>query len=240
MHEEAAVRRRRRARDLGRARSDPGARGSHPAQLGPDARHHQRGLRRACAAHRPGDGAVPTGPPARRVRGALPRERGDGAPRQGGRLQQRRNRVVPRRAARCGTRYRRSCGSSRPRRGSSTTCHDVAVSICSGQRDGRRHGRPGRRRGRRTGRGLRRQGRQGQDRARVGRRQPASAARGVRARRRRRHQLQPAAPVSRSRTRSAARASRRTRRRARSRASAGRCRRASGASWRPGSGAARS
>ena len=94
------VRRRRRGVRPESVRA--GARGSHAAHARSDARDRQRSLRRARDAPRAGARAVSAHPADLRIPGPLPRERGDGRLREGVRLLERRDRVVPVAAAQLG------------------------------------------------------------------------------------------------------------------------------------------
>ena len=127
-------------RDRGGVRAEsrrPGARGSHAAQPRSDARDRQRSLRRARDASRDGARAVPAHPADLGIPGPLPRERSDGRLREGVRLLERRDRVVPDGAAQLGADAWASCGWSRATEQKKLyDIHDVAVSVAANSQNG--------------------------------------------------------------------------------------------------------
>ena len=212
----------------------PGARGSHAAHARSDARHRQRGVGRARDASRAGAGAVSAHPADLRVPGSLPRERSDGRLRQGVRLLERRDRVVPVAAAQLGADHGRAVAGDADRTEEAVR-HPRRRGVGRGQQqERRRHRRAGGRRPRHARRGLRRQGSEGQGRDRR-RRRRADLRDGLAARRDRRGRLQHAVSGSRRRRDSLV-----EHRGQRATASAGRCRRARDTSWSRGWRAARS
>ena len=139
-----------------------GARRSHAPHAGADDRHHQRGVGRARDAPRARARAVSARAATRGVQGALPRERSDGAVREGIRLQQRRDRELrggPGLAADAG---RAVDDDAEERQAVRHSRHRALARVA--QRE-RRHDRRARRRRPGSRAGLRRQGRDRQVRA---------------------------------------------------------------------------
>ena len=199
-----------------------------------DARDRQRGLRRARDASRDGAGAVSAHPADLRIPGALPRERGDGRLREGVRLLERRDRVVPGAEPQLGADHGRAVAGDADR-AEEAVRHPRRRGVgCRQQPERRRHRRARRRRPRHARRGLRRQGSEREGRDRLRRRRPDLRA-GLAARRDRRRRLQHALSRSRRRRHPLVQHLPSTRR-----DSAGRCRRVRGTSWSRAWRAARS
>ena len=195
------------------------------------------GERRAADGAR--DGALPARPPEGRVRGRLPRERGDGPPGARVRVQPGRDREVPDVAAPVAGHAGRTVDRRSPRAASSTTS---ATWRSASRRAARPATSPPNSWTSATAAGAEDYaGKDVKGKIVLGSavEQPAAAARRVRTRRRRRRQLQPDPPRSRHRSdRLAERVGHRPAG-THAPASAGRCRRASAANWRAASRAAR-